>query len=78
MFETIGVASRARELAMVMPRSHDWYAPAARYFGVGWGRGGGGAAELAAGAAARSAHGERAARWIETAGAVRDGWTVVE
>ena len=40
-------------------------------------RGGGGAAELAAGAAARSAHGELAARWIEAAGAVRDGWTVV-
>ena len=35
MFETIGVASRAREVAMVMPRFHDWYAPAARLLSAG-------------------------------------------
>ena len=35
MFETIGVASRAREIAMVMPRFHDWYAPAARLVSAG-------------------------------------------
>ena len=35
MFETLGVASRACEIAMVMPRFHDWYAPAARLVSVG-------------------------------------------
>ena len=39
MFETLGVASRAREIAMVMPRFRDSLVCAGGSVGVGWGRG---------------------------------------
>ena len=42
MFETLGVASRAREIAMVMPRFRDSLVCAGGSVGVGWDRGGGG------------------------------------
>ena len=36
MFETLGVASRAHEVAMVMPRFHDWYRGMHRRLGWWW------------------------------------------
>ena len=34
-FVTLGVAARARELPMVMPKFGDWYAPASRLVAAG-------------------------------------------